>query len=521
MRGNNNTRHAASRFVVLLVLGGCAVGPKFTKPEASVPEGWGARNDPRIATQAAADSQWWKAFGDPTLDRLVDLASRQNLSLQISGLRIMEARAQLGVATGRQYPQYQTANANVTAAGLSASAPNASSLERQYVDSQLGFDAAWELDFWGKYRRGVEAESAGLLASVADYYNGLVSITAEVARTYVVIRTFEVRLALAQENVQVQEEGLRIAESRFRNGATSELDVAQATTLLESTRASIPFLQAGLQQARNALSTLLGQPPGTVDALLEGPREIPKAPEKVAVSVPAEMLRRRPDIRNAELQAAAQCARIGVAEADLYPSFSLFGSLGWQASNIGSTSSNLFSLDSLFYSVGPRVSWPFFNYGRLKNNVRVQDARFQQLLVGYRDTVLRAVREVEDSMTGFLYAQQTMQLQQGSVKAAQRSAKLALIQYREGATDFQRVLDAERSLLQEQNNLAESSSSVTTNLIALYKALGGGWEPRQDQPVVPDPMRQQMEARTNWGETLSQPRAPEALPNPPAGKARE
>ncbi|HEY8206405.1 MAG TPA: efflux transporter outer membrane subunit [Myxococcaceae bacterium] len=499
----------------LLMLGGCAVGPKFTKPEAAVPERWGAKDDPRIATQAATDVQWWKTFGDPTLDRLVELASGQNLSLQAAGLRIMEARAQLGVATGRQYPQLQTANANVTAAGLSETAPNASGLERNYVDYQLGFDAVWELDFWGKYRRGVEAETAGLLASVADYYNAFVSVTAEVARTYVLVRTFEVRLALAQENVRVQEEGLRIAESRFRNGATSELDVSQATTLLESTRATIPGLQTGLQQARNALSTLLGQPPGAVEALLDGPGEIPKVPEQVAVSVPAELLRRRPDIRGAELQAAAQCARVGVAEADLYPSFSLFGSLGWQASNIGSAGSNLFSLDSLFYSVGPRVSWPFFNYGRLKNGVRVQDARFQQQLVNYRDTVLRAVREVDDSMVGFLNAQQTMVFQQSSVKAAQRSATLAMVQYREGAVDFQRVLDAQRSLLQEQNNLAETRSSVTTNLIALYKALGGGWEPRQDQPVIPAPVQRQMEERTNWGDLLSQPRGPEAVPNPP------
>src|SRR3954464_8906795 len=213
---------AVSRFGVLLVLGGCAVGPDFTKPQAAVPQSWSAKDDPRIATQAASDAQWWKAFGDPVLDRLVDLASQQNLPLQVSGLRIVEARAQFGVATGRQYPQVQALTANAMLAGLSASAPNSSGLEHQYLDYQLGFDAAWELDFWGKYRRGVEAEANDLLASVADYQNGLVSLTAEVARTYVMLRTNEVLVDLAQENVRVQEEGLRIAEARFKSGATSE-----------------------------------------------------------------------------------------------------------------------------------------------------------------------------------------------------------------------------------------------------------------------------------------------------------
>jgi outer membrane protein TolC len=220
---------------------------------------------------------------------------------------------------------------------------------------------------------------------VADYHSALVSLTAEVARTYAVIRTFDALVEQGRGNVKLEEDGLRITESRFRNGATTELDVTQATTLLESTRASIPQLQTGAQQARNAMSTLLGQPTGTLDALLAGPKEIPSAPAKVAVSVPAEMLRRRPDIRRAELQAAAQCARIGMAKAELYPSFSLFGTIGFQAASSGIASHNLFSGESLFYSVGPRVTLPFFNYGRIENNIRVHDARFQQLLVDYRN----------------------------------------------------------------------------------------------------------------------------------------
>jgi outer membrane protein TolC len=237
----------------------------------------------------------------------------------------------------------------------------------------------------------------------------------------------------------------------------------------------------------------------------------------VAVGVPAEMLRRRPDIRSAELAAAAQCARIGVAKADLYPSFSLLGSIGLRAFNKGPGSHNLFSTSSVIYSAGPTINWPFLNYGRLTNGVRVEDARFQQLLVAYRDTVLRAGQEVEDALAGFLNAQQAVVFEQNAVTAAKRSVELALVQYREGATDYQRVLDAQRSLLQEQNTLAQTTGAVATNLVALYKALGGGWEPRAADPtfqVVPVETQQQMKQRTWWGEVLSQPRAPEA----PAGK---
>jgi NodT family efflux transporter outer membrane factor (OMF) lipoprotein len=412
----------------------------------------------------------------------------------------------------------QVATGSVTAVGIGENAANSSTLQRNYVDYQVGFDALWELDFWGKYRRGVEAGAANLLASVADYQSALVSLTAEVARTYVVIRTFEVLIELAQENARLQEEGLRIAESRFRNGATSELDVAQAATLLESTRASIPRLEIGLAQARNALSTLLGQPTSSVETLLAGPKQIPKAPESVAVGVPAEMLRRRPDVRSAELFAAAQCARIGVAEAELYPSFTLAGSIGLQASSVGSPSSNLFSAGSLFYSIGPRIVFPFLNYGRLKNGVRVEDARFQQLLVNYQNTVLRAGQEVADALAGLINSQKAMAFEQASVKSAQRAVEIALVQYREGAVDYQRVLDAQRTLLQQQNNLATTNSLIATNVVALYKALGGGWEVRQGQPFVSDPMQTEMKNRTGWGDMLSEPREQETLNSPPAGE---
>jgi outer membrane protein TolC len=231
----------------------------------------------------------------------------------------------------------------------------------------------------------------------------------------------------------------------------------------------------------------------------------------VAVSVPADMLRRRPDIRSVELNAIAQGDRIGIAKADLYPSFSLFGSIGTQTSSGGgpqsggASLSNLFGAGSWFYFFGPRIVWPIFNYSRIQNNVRVQDARFQQLLVDYQDTVLRAAQEVEDGLAGYLRAQEATAFAQNAVVGAQRSVELAFIQYREGAVDYQRVLDAQRSLLQEQNSLARTRSSVATNLIAVYKALGGGWEMRQGQPFVPESTQVEMQRRTNWGDAFEKP----------------
>lgn len=495
----------------------CAVGPDFKAPEVPVAPQWKVKDDPRIATQAAADSSWWKSFNDNTLNQLVELSYEQNLSLQQAGLKIVEARAQLGVATGKAFPQVQAAFGSATAQGLTEYQAAGLNLDRNFFDYQLGFDAIWEIDFWGKYRRGIQAEAASVLATVADYYTALVALTAEVARTYSTLRTYEVLTEQARANVGVQEEGLRMAESRFRNGATSELDVTQATALLESTRASIPDLEIGVQQSKNALATLLSKPTGSFDELLSsgGAKVIPKAPDKVAVSVPAEMLRRRPDIRGAELLAAAQCARIGVAKAELYPSFSLFGSIGLQANTTSSATNNLFSGDSLVYSVGPRITWPFFNYGRLKNGVRVQDARLQQLLVGYQHTVLKAQQEVEDALIGFINSQTSLGFEQNSVLAAQRSTELSLVQYREGAVDYQRVLDAQRSLLQEQNRLAKVQSSVASNLIALYKALGGGWEISKGKPFVHEATQKEMTERTSWGDLLSEPSGAEQDQNKP------
>ena len=494
------------RCFVLIVgatLAGCAVGPEYERPDVKLDADWAGQPDPRVTTQAAPDAAWWKSFNDPVLDKLVELAYAQNLNLQVTGLRILEARARLGYAHGQRLPQFQAAIGSITANQPSELAITTFQ-PGSYNDYQIGFDASWEVDFWGRYRKGVSAEESGFLATVADRDNALVSLAAEVARTYTSIRTFEVLINLARENVTVQEEGLRIAQARFDNGATSELDVTQARTLLESTRTTIPQLESSLQQAENALSTLLGQTTGSLGELLAGPAAIPAVPPQVSISVPAEMLRRRADIRGAELNAMAQADRIGIAQSDFYPRIALFGSVGTQVSDGDNNFGDLFSSGSWLYSFGPRLLWTVFNYGRIKNNVRVEDARFQASLVNYQDTVLRAGQEANDALTAFLRSQEAEVFARNAADSAQQSVDLAFVQYTEGAVDFQRVLDAQRSVLEEENTLAGISSSVSTNLIALYKALGGGWEMEQNQPYINDGIRDEMQQRTNWGNYFSE-----------------
>jgi NodT family efflux transporter outer membrane factor (OMF) lipoprotein len=500
-------------------LTGCAVGPQYAKPPLQVNPNWSVPSGPQVSAQSAADNAWWKAFNDPTLEQLIQLAYGQNLPLQVAGLRILENRALLSIAIGNQYPQLQQAFATASGISLSENVANNQDFVRDFADVQLGFDVAWEADFWRKFGRGVKAQQASYMASVADYQNGLVSLSAEVARNYAAVRTFETLIEQTRRNVGVQQESLRIADARFRNGATSELDVSQARTLVEGTRASIPQLEISLAQAQNALSTLIGQPPGSVQALLEAPRPIPVAPAQIAVGIPAEVLRRRPDIRSAELVAMGQSERIGIAKADLYPRFALSGTIGLQSTTGSEPQSfNLLSPASLFAAFGPRVYWPFFNYGRIKNRVRAEDARFQQAIVGYQNSVIKASQEVEDGIVGFVKAIEAIAAQQSAVNAALRSVELSSAQYLDGAVDFQRVLDAERSQLQEENTLARLRSSLATNAISLYKALGGGWEMSVDQPFVSDPTRIEMQERTDWGDFFS---TPPTISLPPTGPSEQ
>jgi NodT family efflux transporter outer membrane factor (OMF) lipoprotein len=296
---------------------------------------------------------------------------------------------------------------------------------------------------------------------------------------------------------------VKIAEARFKFGSTTELDTKQAQTLLYSTLASIPEIQANIRQLRNAIAVLLGITPNHVDAIIGGTGPIPRVPDSVTVGIPAELLRRRPDIRQAELDAAAQSARIGVARSDLYPSFFLFGTVGLQStSNSAAKDNELFDADAVFFNGGPGFSWNILNYGRLKNEVRVQDARFQQTLVSYRNTVLEAVREAEDAMTGFLRTREQVGYLKSSVAASQRAVDIALLQYQEGAADYTRVLNTQESLFREQAREVTSRGEAVGNVIALYKALGGGWQVRIGDEIIPAETRNLMAERTNWGQLL-------------------
>jgi len=507
--------------VVLVGTAGCAVGPDYMKPAAPEPQAWIEKADPKIKSEPAEFATWWKIFNDPVVDKLVDTAYRQNLDLRIAGIRILEARAQLGVVVGDLYPQLQVARGDYSYTSLSENTANTTrAVDLGYGEVSLGFDAAWELDFWGKFRRAVESEYGNLEASIAGYEDILVTLTAEVARVYIFIRTVEARLAIARENVKIQERSLQIAKVRFKAGDVTELDVAQAGALLSNTRASIPRLEARLRQAMNALAQLLGLLPGDVAGMLEGPGSIPTMSSEVALGVPAELLRRRPDIRLAEAQVAAQSPRIGVAKADLYPHFSLFGSLGLRSSDASLTAagfprssslSDLWNSDSIEFFGGAGFSWDILNYGRIRNRVRVQDARFQQLVVNYKNTVLRAYQEVEDAIAAFLRSQEEVGFLMESAKAATRSVELSQIQYREGLVDFQRVIDSQRSQAQAQDLLTGTEGSVAENLVAVYKALGGGWQIRLGKDFVPAETQEEMRKRTNWGGLLSA----EELKTPP------
>jgi NodT family efflux transporter outer membrane factor (OMF) lipoprotein len=494
------------RIVLTLLLSGCAmVGPDYLKPPpAPEQKAWIEQTDPKIKAEPTDLSNWWEVFDDPVLNSLVEQAYEQNLPLRIAGLRILEARAQLGIAYGNLYPQQQQGSGGAGYNRISKNRLNLPPDVRNNIDNDinvysLGFDAFWEVDIWGKFRRNVESGLGVLEASIASYDDILVSLTAEVARTYVAIRTFEERLEIARENVRIQSRSLQIAEARFKGGEVSELDVAQAKALLSETQSLIPRLSRDVRQAKNALSILLGKVPSELNEILGGPKPIPAVPPEVVVGVPAELLRRRPDIRLAERQVAAQSPRIGVAKAELYPAFSLLGTIGLASLHTG----DFFNSDSVTGTAGASFTWNILNYGRIKNNVRAQDARFQELAVNYQNTILRAVQEVEDAMVGFLRTQEEAKFLLSSVQAYKRSVELSLLQYREGLVDYIRVLDTQRFLTRSQETYTARKGDIVISLVAMYKALGGGWQIREGRDFVPEQIRVEMAQRTDWGKLLS------------------
>jgi NodT family efflux transporter outer membrane factor (OMF) lipoprotein len=506
-------RFPFSAALVVIATACAPVGPDYVRPDSGTHEAWTdyARDDFDFLPQDAVE--WWQIFDDPVLNELVQIAHRENNNIRIAGLRVLESRAALGIAVGNQYPQTQFAAGDATRIQASESNANTGAGDLSYTQYNLGVSAAWELDFWGRFRRGVESADASLLASVASYDDALVLLAAQVADTYVLIRTTEEQLRIAHSNIVLQQRSYDIVDVLYRHGASNELDVQRAETLLLSTEATVPSFEITLHQAKNALSNLLGLPPTDLTDLLRGTGNIPAIPEQILVGLPADILRQRPDVRRAEMQAIAQNAQVGVAKANLYPSFSISGSLGLAAAGDTNTTATgnsgfgeLFSADSLTYSVGPSFVWPFLNYDRIENNIRVQDARLQQALIQYRESVIRAAREVEDAMVAYSGSQRQDDILGRTVTSALRTESLATLRYKEGFADYQRVVDAQQALVAQQQRYVSNKGFAVRSLVQMYRALGGGWQLANGN-FVDDATRDQMKQRTDWDELLETDRS--------------
>ena len=518
---------------LLVSLAGCAVGPDFAPPLAPVADTWLEWRNKSLQTGPEEYRDWWRVFHDPILDRLIDIAYSQNLTLLSAGTKVLQARAQLGIAIGEFWPQKQGALGTVSynllsqanaqsspASGVGQSSPSPGLKIINFWSDGIGVQAAWELDFWGKFRRGVESTDSAYLASIASYDDVLVTLLGDVASTYIGIRTLEKQIAIARENVVKQRGILQIARDRYKGGASTLLDVYQAENILGATEATVPQLTIQLQQGLNALRVLLGMAPEPLGFLLaRSTGHIPATPPKVVVGVPADLLRRRPDIRAAELKAAAQSAQVGVAAADLYPAISITGAFGGLASNVGGHNLwQAFHPVGRAFSVGPSFQWNLLNYGQITNNVRLQDATLQEYLVDYQNTVLKAQQEVENGISAFLLSRSQAEYLHRSVVAANGALHIATLEYQQGTRDFTTVLLAEQNLYQAQNNLAMATGNISTGLVSVFRALGGGWQIRDGNGFLNAATTEEMRARTNWGQLLppasEPPQSAPGLPGP-------
>jgi NodT family efflux transporter outer membrane factor (OMF) lipoprotein len=456
--------------VVSVLLTGCAtVGPHYILPEIPTPQKWSDKSsvsttgEPRDSRALAT---WWATLNDPKLSELIDHAVSNNLDLKKAIASVREARARRGVSAADQYP---SVNATASASRQRTSQATGSGASQAVYSS--GLDATWELDIFGGKRRAVEAAQADLEASEADQSSVLVSLAGEVALNYVDLRSNQARLAIAEANRDAQAETYQIAQWRHEAGLTTQLDLEQAKMNLEQTHAQIPSLQVGLAAAKNRIAVLLGKHPGALDMELSETKPIPTAQLTIAVGIPADALRNRPDVQKAERQLAAQTARIGVATADLYPKLSLTGSIGLEALSPG----KLFSSGNERYGLSLPISWNIFDAGRVRQNIKVQNALQEQALAHYEATILFALEEVENALIAYAKEQTRLQSLTAAEQAAQQAFELAKTQYTAGLTDFQVVLDSQRSLLTVQELRAISEAQVTADLIRLYKAVGGGW----------------------------------------------
>ncbi|HLX02829.1 MAG TPA: efflux transporter outer membrane subunit [Trinickia sp.] len=484
-------------------LAGCVtVGPDFKQPDVTLEDQWFESLPPSAQATPAAEAAWWKAFNDPVLTALEQRAHERNISIQLAGLNVLKARAQLWISDENLLPQQGgvSVGANhINSSGVGPIPP--AHLWAEHAKS----NASWEIDFWGKYRRQIESDQAALRSSDAAYDNALVSLFGNVANAYIDLRALERRIVIAQQNLVSQRTSLDLTKARFKRGSASQLDVEQAATLVAETEAQIPPLIKGRAQDRDTLALLLSDTPEAIEAMLKGSSGIPVAPTQIDAGIPADLLRRRPDVRQAALNAASQSALIGVDQAKLYPSLSLTGLLaassgeqhGLGLTSWGTKTIGLFSAS---------VSMPIFNRGQLKNAVRIQDAAFQEAVLNYQNTVLQAQKDVEDAIANLRTTLDALDATARAAAASQRALRLANAQYRAGKVTYDTVLDSSRSLLHDDDSLAQYQGQAALAVVQLYIALGGGWEVAKDQPVVSERIAKEMAQRTDWGRLIDPPK---------------
>jgi NodT family efflux transporter outer membrane factor (OMF) lipoprotein len=458
---------------VLIMTGGCMVGPDYHPPEPSAPAVWaGVENGPNrhpstVTANPVRLTAWWEQFKDPILNELITDAVKANLDLKMAEARLRQARAMLGIARGGMWPSvavsgsYQRSHiAGITPANES---------ENLYMS---GLDAVWELDVFGGIRRNIEANKAGVQAAIQTIQDVQVTLLAEVALDYIQLRGYQQEIVVAQDNLKAQQHTAEITRKLYAVGFDSALDVANAEAQVATTESQIPVFETGARQSIYALSVLLARPPADLLDKLSPTGNLPAAPAEIPAGLPSEMLRRRPDIRAAEEQLHSATSQIGVAVAQLFPAFSLTGSVNWN-SNLLQT---WWSSASRSYSVGPQVTWPIFQGGALVSNVRLQEALRDQSFITYQQTVLAAFQEVENALIAFTKEQDHHKSLADAVAANRKAVDLSIQLYSEGQVDFLNVLQAQLNLDAAENSLVQSKGNIIIDVIAIYKALGGGWE---------------------------------------------
>ncbi|MBX9742629.1 MAG: efflux transporter outer membrane subunit [Chthoniobacterales bacterium] len=500
-----------------LLLSACMVGPNYREPSSKVEKNWVEHKAVNNKAYGEAEVFWWRSFNDPTLTKLIEIAFENNPSLQATGVKVLQERALLNRSIGELFPQQQGVSAGYSynyiprLNGVNSSSvnpllgggANGGNFSSYFTSNQYFFSSSWEIDFWGKYRRIIESDKANYLAAITAYDDSLVTLIGDVAQNYVNIRTYEEEIRITRENIKLQQESLRIATVRFHGGQVSQLDVTQAQTELCETEAQVPQLENRVRQSKNALALLLGLPPNGIDPLLH-PGKIPAVPDSIVAGIPHDLLRRRPDVREAGLKAAAKSALIGVEVTNLLPAFSLSGSFGATSSNAGTQQlANIFNWQNSIVNAANGFTMPLFNYGRLVNQVRVADANFQSAILNYQNTVLSAQKDVENGLSAYRHGRDGMLFLAEAVKSAKQSTKLAMVRYIQGQADYTTVLTAEQKQLDVESSYVSSQGSTVLGVVSTYRALGGGWQLRNGRDVIPEEVKQQMAKRTNWGRMLS------------------